>query len=259
MTLSHYFRLMDVHARMLLKAETSRYSLGILWWFLEPLLWVAVFYVVFNMIMDSGRRGGDFLVFLACGKLAFIWFNKAVNQASGSITASQGLVGKIKMPKSLFPMATVQQSLYRQSGVYLMLLAILLAFGTTPMWGWAWIAPVIVVFYLMIVASALVGAYLVCMWRDFQNLIPLGMTFLLFTSGVFWDVRDLGDPAKTELLLTVNPVAFMLDAHRQVLLYGLAPDFVHLGLIGLVSVLVIAAMAMLMNRYSHYLALKVLT
>ena len=133
MDTSHYLRLMDVHARMLLKAETSRYSLGILWWFLEPLLWVAVFYVVFNMILDSGRRAGDFVVFLACGKLAFLWFTKAVIQASNSIVTSQGLIGKSKMPKSLFPMAAVQQSLYRQSAVYLLLVVILLVSGTAPM------------------------------------------------------------------------------------------------------------------------------
>ena len=109
-------RLIDIQARMLLKADASKLRLGYLWWFLEPLAWVAVFFVVFNLILDSDRRGGlDFLAFLACGKFAFIWFSKTVVQASNSIVANQALVGKINVPKTLFPIAVVQESLYRQS------------------------------------------------------------------------------------------------------------------------------------------------
>ena len=81
MTVSQYFRLINIHARMLLKVDANTFKLGFLWWFLEPLMWVGVFYVVFNLILDS-RKGGDFMVFLTCGKFAFIWFSKTVIQAS---------------------------------------------------------------------------------------------------------------------------------------------------------------------------------
>jgi len=61
MTLAQYFRLIDIQARMLLKADSSKFILGYMWWFLEPLLWVAVFYLVFNVILDNkGRSGGSF-------------------------------------------------------------------------------------------------------------------------------------------------------------------------------------------------------
>lgn len=258
MTLSQYFRLIDLQARMLLKADSSRHRLGYLWWFLEPLLWVSVFYVVFNWVLDS-RKGGEFLLVLACGKFAFIWFSKTVLQASRSIVANQGLIGKIDMPKTLFPMAAVQESLYRQSAVYVLLFIIVLAFGEPVTLTWFWLLPVLIVFYLMIVACALVGSYLVCLIRDFSKAIPLGMTFLLFTSGIFWDVRAIGDTQKTDLILAVNPLAFILDAHRQILLHQTAPDLTHLFLIGMGAALIIFAMVALIRKNSQFLALKVLT
>lgn len=259
MTFSQYFGLVDVQARMLLKAEAAKYKLGILWWFLEPLIWVAVFYIVFNMILDSGRRSGDFIIFLATGKFAFIWFSKTVLQAAGSIVASQGLVGKIDTPKSLFPMSAIQQSLYRQSSVYVVLMLFLMLGGIMPSMSWLWMMPLLVVFYLMIVAASLIGACLVCVLRDFFKLIPLGMTFLMFTSGIFWDPRQIGSPEKTELLFTVNPLAFVLDAHRQILMYHTAPDLFHLATIGLGSAVLIWMALLYMRRYSQYLALQVLT
>ena len=259
MTLSQYFGLVDVQARMLLKADASRYMLGFIWWFLEPLAWVLVFYIVFNWILDPGRRSGDFILFLACGKFAFIWFSKTVLQASGSIFASKGLVGKIDVPKSLFPMSAVQESLYRQSTVYVLLLLILMSRGIMPDLTWLWLIPICVVFYLMIVACSFIGACLVCLYRDFLKFIPLGMTFLLFTSGIFFDIRQVQDPEKVDLILALNPLAFIIDAHRQALMYHSTPDLAHLALIGLGSSLVIFVTVAYMRRNSQYLALKVLS
>jgi homopolymeric O-antigen transport system permease protein len=259
MTLRHYFSLIDVQARMLLKADSSKFKLGFLWWFLEPLMWVGVFFVVFNLILDSGRRSGDFILFLACGKFAFIWFSKTVVQASSSIVTSQGLIGKVDMPKSLWPMSAIQESLYRQASVYLLLFIILGVFGVYPGLSWLWLLPIVVTMYLLIVAASLVGACLICVVRDFQKFIPLAMTFLLFTSGIFWDVRQLANQEKAQLLLTLNPLAFMIDAHRQVLMYRNSPDAVHLLAIAAGSALVIALAIAYMRRYSQYLALKVLT
>jgi len=252
-----YLRLIDMQARMALRADASRYFFGYLWWLLEPLLYVAVFYVVFNMVLDSRRA--DFLVFLMCGKLAFIWFSKTITQASNSIIASQGLVGKIDVPKTLFPMALVQESLYRQSAVFALLFVVLFVSGYPLTTAWLWLLPLILVNYLMIVACSFIGACLVCLVRDFRLVIPLAMTFLLFTSGIFWDVRDLGDPAKTDLILALNPLAFILDAYRQILMLQTAPDAVHLLQIGVVSAVIIMIMARVMRRGSQYLALKVLT
>ena len=147
MTLRQYFVLVDVQARMLLKADASRLVLGYLWWLLEPLLFVAVFYVVFNVILDSRRS--DFLIFLMCGKLPFVWFSKSVNQASNSIIGSVGLIGKIDAPKSLFTMAILHECLYKQAAVFALLVAVLLLYGYHPTSAWFWLFPVIFVNYLI--------------------------------------------------------------------------------------------------------------
>ncbi|MCB1675228.1 MAG: ABC transporter permease [Halioglobus sp.] len=254
---AHYFRLIDTMARMALRADSSKYFLGYIWWILEPLLYVGVFYVVFSVILDARRE--DFLMFLMCGKLAFIWFSKSVIQGANSIVANSGLIGKINVPKTLFPLAVIQEGLYKQAAVFLLLFVVLYVYGYPPTATWAWLLAVIAVNYLMIVACALVGACMVCLVRDFSLLISLGMTFLLFTSGVFWDVRSLGDPQMTELVLDVNPLAFMLDAYRQILMYHTAPDGGHLFLVALVFGALALCMVYLMHSASQFLALRALS
>ena len=257
MSLSQYFRLIDTMARMSLRADASKYFLGYIWWVLEPLLFVGVFYVVFNVILDSRRS--DFLIFLMCGKLPFIWFSKSVNQASLSLVANAGLIGKINVPKTLFPLAVVQEGLYKQAAVFCLLFVVLLVSGYEVTTAWLYLLPVIFVNYLMIVACSYIGACLVCMLRDFSMVISLGMIFLMFTSGVFWDPRELGDPIKTDIVLSANPIAFMLDAYRQILMHNTAPDMIQLMSIGAGSTVVLIVTVLVMRRSSQYLALKALT
>jgi lipopolysaccharide transport system permease protein len=257
MPFSQYFRLIDIMARMALRADATRFFLGYIWWILEPLLWVAVFYVVFVVILNS--REPDFLAFLMTGKLVFVWFSKSVTQASNSIVNGKGLVGKISVPKTLFPMAMVQEGLYRQVAVFVLLIAFLLSTGYEVTATWVYLVPLLIVNYIVIVACAFVGSCLVCLARDFSHLISLGMMFLLFTSGIFWDVRELGDPHKTEMVLALNPMAFIVDAYRQIMMFSTPPDMLHLLTIGAGFGAVLCAMVLIMRRGSQYLALKALT
>jgi lipopolysaccharide transport system permease protein len=257
MTLRQFWSLVDEMARMALRADASRYYFGYFWWILEPLLYVAVFYLVFDVLL--GTREPNFLVFLMCGKLTFIWFSKSVVQASRSLVTSKGIIGKIDLPKALFPLATVQEGVYRQAAVFALLFVFLSFNGHTPTSAWLWLVPLFMVNYAMIVGVSLAGAYLVCLVFDLSLLITLAMTFLLFTSGIFWDARSLPDPAMTDWVLALNPLAFMIDAYRQVLMVGVAPDVVHLAAVGIGAALLCVAMSVLYRRQSQHIALKAIT
>ena len=248
---------MDTLARFQLKAEARRFVLGYLWWIVEPLLYVAVFYVVFVKLM--GNRQSDFLVFLAVGKLTFIWFSKSVNQAAMSLVNSRGLIGQVNLPKHLFPLSIVQEGLYRQLAVFAFLLLFVMGSGYSPQLSWFWLLPIAVLQYLLIVACGLLGAVLVCFRRDFQMLIQLGTLFLLFMSGVFWDVRALEDTELVGFLMTVNPLVVLLDGYRQVLMYGEIPDLARLGWVLIEALVLLLCTIWLYRRLNFWLAQRAVT
>ena len=242
---------------MALKADASEYYLGYIWWVLEPLIFVGVFYIVFEVILGSSKQ--DYVIFLMCGNLPFMWFSKSITHSARSIVANVGLIGNIDIPKTMFPMAMVQEGLYKQAIVFVLLMGILVVYGYTPSISWFWLVPVIIVNYIMIVACAFIASVLVSFIRDISMFIPLGMLFLMFSSGVFFDVREVPNPQMAELILTYNPMAFLLDAYRQVLMHQNTPDLVQLGQIGLVFAAITALMVNWMRRHSRLLALKALT
>lgn len=257
MPLTKYFKLIDTQARMALKADASQYFLGYIWWVLEPLLFVAVFYFVFNVILNSGRE--DFFIFLMCGKLTYVWFSKSITHAQNSIVVNVGLIGKIDIPKTMFPLAMIQEGVYKQAAVFILLMLVLVGNGYSPSLSWCWLVPLILVNYIMIVACSLIASVLVCFIRDISMFIPLGLLFLMFASGIFFDIRDLPNSDMTELLLTYNPMAFLLDAYRQILMFDTKPDSMHLVQIGLFFAAITALMVAWMHKNSRLLALKALT
>jgi len=82
----------------------------------------------------------------------------------------------------------------------------------------------------------------------------LGMVFLLFMSGVFWDISTLTNPSAVFWLEMLNPLAVLLDSYRQILLSGRAPDSGQLVLIGFQSTALIGIMMWLYRRLHFWLA-----
>ena len=218
--------LVDTFARLHLKGESRQYLLGYFWWIIEPMLYVGVFYLVFEKLLQS--RQPDFLYFLMVGKLVFIWFSKSVNQSANALRANVGLITQTNLRKEILPMAVIHQGFYRQLVVFGFLLGFLLLSGFGVSAAWWWLIPIIVCQALLITACGLFAALLVCLQQDFRLLIQLGTIFLLFMSGVFWDLNAITDDALRDGLIALNPLATLIDAYRQVLLLGEAPDITRL-------------------------------
>ena len=73
---NHYISIIFEKAKADLIAEVRRGYLGILWWFIEPLLYLSVFYVVFVFVFDRG--GEDGVAFLLTGLVVWKWFSSGV-------------------------------------------------------------------------------------------------------------------------------------------------------------------------------------
>ena len=244
-------------ATLSLKADAQRYFLGYLWWMLEPLLWVGVFYLVFAVLLGSGRA--DFLMFLAVGKLTFIWFSKSVSQSANSLFNALGLIGKMDAPKWLFPLAVCHEGLFKQVAVFALLMMLLLFNGYTPSLSWLWLAPLVVTQYLLIMGCGMLAALLVCVRRDFQLLVQLGLVFLLFISGIFWDIHSIGNTALRENLLLVNPMASLIDLYRTVLMEGSAPALGQWLIVLAESVAILAAIIWAYRVLHYWIARRVVT
>ena len=254
MKILDFIILVDTKAKMSLKAEASKLYLSFLWWIIEPMLFVLAFYFVFSVLLQT--RQENFLLFLMCAKIPYMWFSKAVTSASASIVGNSGIISQIDISKTIFPYAAIQITVYKEIPVFLLLFSMCAYYGYTPSMEWLWLMPLIVVMYLMIVALGLLTAILVCYADDVRMLINMAMLFLMFTSGVFFDIGDIHQPIQG-YLLTYNPLAFLCDGFRKILMHKGIYNLQHLlALLGIFS-LVTAVLHMIYRNLSRTLAARV--
>lgn len=229
-----------------LKAEVSRFYLNYLWWILEPVLLVLVFYLVFEIFLDRG--GENFLVFLLLGKIPYLWFAKSVNNSARSIPAGRGLIHQMAIPKPFFPLLVVAQDLVKQLAVLLTLLMFLMGAEFNPTVHWLALPLIVVVQLLLVAGVALAVSAVVPVIPDFQYIVNTGMIMLMFASGIFYDYRDALDPTLQELFL-LNPLACLIEAYRDALMRSAWPAWSRLAFVAAASVALACLMLLVFRRF----------
>lgn len=208
--------------RLNLKSEASRSYLNYAWWLLEPALHVTVFYFVFDVMLDRG--GTDFVVFLLCAQIPFLWFSKSVSNAAGSIIGGRGLIAQMAIPKPFFPLLVVGQDIAKQLVVFACLLLFLAAMGFPPSSTWLLLPILMLTQVVLISGFALLAAAITPFIPDFRFLINTGMTMLMFASGIFYDYRIVLKEAHKQIFL-LNPLAALIEAYRDILMRQAVPDW----------------------------------
>jgi len=214
-----------------MRSEVQRSYLSYGWWILEPLLHMVIYYIVFDKLLHRGGEG--FVVFLLSGLVPWMWFLKAVNSSSNSIKQGSKLMLQVGLPSFVFPLITIMQATLKQIPVFILLLCLMWLNGYSPNIHWLALIPVLIIQALLIIACACAIAAIIPFVRDLSFLVPTGMTFLMFLSGVFYDYRMISPEWQNIFLM--NPVAYLLKSYREILLDGVAPNFQILMMIGFVS------------------------
>lgn len=228
-----------------LKSEAAKTYLSYAWWVLEPMLMVGVLYLVFAVFLSRGTP--DFVVFLVCGKIPFLWFSKSISNSSGSILAGKGLINQVSIPKPFFPLLVVFQDTFKQLVVFAFMFVFIAIYGMEVSWAWFTIIFVILTQFLFICACSLVVAAITPFLPDFRYLVATALMALMFGSGVFYSYKEVLLPDHQKLFL-MNPVANLLKNYRQVMMEGLPPDWVALAEISFASAVVIFVMSLYFKK-----------
>lgn len=216
-----------------LKAEAERTYLGILWWVLEPVINMAVYYFVFSTLLRRGEP--DFAPFLLIGLVAWRWFESTVRRGCQIILASKGLILQTSLPKAIFPITGLLVNTFKFLIAFACLLIFLWFYGFHPgLNDWAQLPVVMLVQFLLLAAVAMPLSAVVPFVPDLFEFVLYGMRLLFFMSGIFYDIgRIAPDYAFLEYL---NPMAFIISCYRDVLMHGEPLRYDYLAVWSILSI-----------------------
>lgn len=240
-----------------LKRTHADTIIGQLWWILDPILQVGVYYLVFDLIFK--RKTPDFLLYLLAAVLPWKWFNTALNDAMSSVVSRQGLIRQIPFPKLVLPTSAALASTvsFAIGLVALALVYLLYLPRLTP-----WIAFLPVIAFVQLVFSLAIAISLAAansFYRDVANVTGHILRLLFYMSPILYTVDELPSNPTIRFLFSLNPFTTLMTAYRAVI-YGTAtgpsqaPDFVALGILLAISVVLLTCAIALFKRVEPALA-----
>jgi ABC-2 type transport system permease protein len=155
-----------------LKVKYKNSALGFVWSLLNPALYLVVFYVVFDKILQAGLP--SYPIFLLTGLLPWNLFSTALGSSTTSISGNAGLVGKVWFPREILPLASIGAALVHFFLQMLVLCAALVAFRYSPSWDYLWLVlPGLLTLLVFLAALAIACSAINVYARDTQHLLEL--------------------------------------------------------------------------------------
>jgi lipopolysaccharide transport system permease protein len=215
--------------------------LGILWSFLTPVLMLAIYTFVFSFIFQA-RWGTEtetkteFALFLFAGLIVHSLFAECVNRAPHLILSNPNYVKKVVFPLEILPWVTMGSVLIHSTlSVLVLMIGFAIIHGGL---NWTAIFLPVVIFPLVLFTMgaswflASFGAYV----RDVNQFVGIVTTAMLFMSPIFYPASVL--PKEIRPYLFLNPLTFIIEQLRDVVLVGNTPAWLRLGIFTAISALI---------------------
>lgn len=229
-----------------LKAEAQRTYIGFMWWIIEPLLFMSVYYFVFG-IMLNWRSTENYVPFLIIGVSTWHWWQSSVMNCANSLVSNRPIITQVVVPKYVFPTVSILVNLTKFLFVYVIILGFLTYYGFQPSVIWASTLITLIGGLLLAYGAGLMVGAILPLVPDLRILLDNGMRAMMFMSGIFYDIENINGSLKEILML--NPVVPMIQNLRSALLQGTAPDVETTAYVYGVALALIAAGLLMLKRF----------
>ena len=206
-----------------LAVRYRRSALGFFWSFLNPLLMMVVFSIVFQVVRPLSVR--NYALFVLTGLLAWNFLAGSLSGAARSITGNANLIDKVYFPREVLPLSVVLSNLvnFLLSLVVFIPLALLLGAQFSV---WTLALPLIIGVQLILVTGlALLLAAINVTYRDTELVLDVALTGWFFLTPIFYELELLPKTVAGfsfdvwRLVYTLNPMATLVTDYRYILLY----------------------------------------
>lgn len=215
--------------------------IGLAWSFFNPLFMLSVYTFVFSEVFKSrwGGVGGEesktqFAVVLFVGMIVLSLFSEVINRAPGLILSNVNYVKKVVFPLEILPVVSVGAAVFHSLINLAVLLAAFSVFNGYLHWTVVLIPLVLIPLVIVILGLAWILTCLGVFLRDVGQTVVIFTTVLTFISPIFYPVTAV--PEEFRPWLMANPLTFIIEQAREVLIWGNLPDGFGLSIYTLAAI-----------------------
>ena len=195
--------------------------LGVIWSFVNPLLQIAVYALVFQVILKSNIE--NYAVYLCCGLVPWQYFSSVVLRGAATIIDNGNIIKKVYFPREILPISVVASE-----GVnFLISTTIILGFaifgGIGLSWNILWYFLILAIQIIVSIGIAFIVSSLTVYFRDLLHLLGILMQLLFYATPIVYSMDSV--PASMKWLLMLNPMSYLIEGYRNIFYNKTMPNF----------------------------------
>lgn len=213
-----YFKYAIRLARADLKTEVANSYLDWLWWLIEPFCMMLIYSFVYGIVFRTSEQ--YFAAFIFIGLTAWAFFQRNTSSSVNMVRSSKEIISRIYIPKYILLFSRMLVNGFKM----------LISFGLAVLMMIAYKVPITINIFFMIpilldlfLASFAIGVVLMhygVFIRDLSYIIEIVLQMVMYITGTFYSLSNRVPAPYGEILEKVNPIAYLIAAMRDVLLYG---------------------------------------
>jgi lipopolysaccharide transport system permease protein len=254
--LRHRF-LFEQMVRRELRQKYKGSVLGVLWYFLNPLVLMGAYALVFSVLWRVVDIP-DYPLFLIIGLIAWVFFAQALLAAAPCLVQNAPLVRKVRFPRETIPGSVAAVQLFTFVVMLVLVLPVALAVRGTLEPELLLLPLVVALLFCLVLGLSLAASALHAHFRDLEPVLAAALLPWFFLTPIFFRVEDLPGVSDHRLIGDLlewgNPVAPFVEALRDVLYSGSAPSVGHLAYLALAGLGALALGMLVFRRLERDLA-----
>ena len=222
--LYNYRELLKTSVKKEVRSKYKNSFLGVVWSFLNPLLQIVVYAIIFSLILKNKQE--NYAIFLCCGIIPWTFFSSAINKSAFTIIENGNIIKKVYFPREIIPISVV----IAEAINFLISTIIILGFviiGGIGITKYLLLYPIILsAQYLVILSISFVVSSVCVYFRDLQHFIGIILQLLFYATPIIYSQDNI--PSEYQWILKINPMTYIINAYRDIFYYQKAFEILPL-------------------------------
>lgn len=233
-----YRQMISSLVRKELRGRYKGSVLGFLWTFINPLLQLMVYTMVFSVILRAGIE--KYYLFLFVALIPWIFFSGSITAGSSCILNQKDLVKKIYFPREVLPIAHVTTCFVNMLLSFIVIFFVVAVSGTgINLIAICYLPIIMIVEYILALGMTMIFSALTVYFRDLEHILGILVMAWQFLTPIMYSIDIV--PKNIMPIFMANPMTPIIIAYRDILYYGQIPDIgtlLHAFILGIVTLFI---------------------
>lgn len=218
--------------------------LGVLWSFVNPLLQIVVYAIIFPLIMKSDIE--NYVVFMVCGLIPWNYFSTVINRSSFTMIENGNIIKKVYFPREILPISVVTSETVTFLISSILILLFTLGYGLGITINIVFYPLVLLVQYVMLLGISLIVSSVTVYFRDLQHFIGVLLQLFFYATPIVYAVDVI--PESFRWILKFNPMTYIIEGYRDIFWGQTMPDLSNLLIVLAIGIVLCIVGYLIFNK-----------